>query len=82
MIEIIIVAIGPKRGGVVIDILGRCRRAHVHIAEVIIKNVNRVVRCWTYWTVINSIVEATGFQFGKDFCEKSRLCIYAQHTRA
>lgn len=38
--------------------------------------------CWTNWTIVNSIVEATGFQFGKNFSKESRLGVYAQHTRA
>lgn len=56
----------------------RRRRINVNIAEVIVKDVNGIAGDGANWRI--AIVEATGFQFGKNFGEKTRFCIYAQHT--
>lgn len=37
---------------------------------------------WTHGTLINSVVETAGFQFGEDFGEEARLGIDAQHAGA
>lgn len=73
MIQIVIETVRPK-------CCRRRRRVDVYIAEIIVEDVN-CMRCWTNWTIINSIVEATGFQFGKNFGKESWFGIDAQHTR-
>lgn len=54
----------------------------MHIAKVIVHYINDIMSGWAQGTLIDSIVETTGFKFSEDFGKKSRLCINAQHTRA
>lgn len=55
----------------------------MHITKVIVHYINGIMSGWTQGTLmIDSVVETTGFQFGEDFSEKSRLSIDPQHTRA
>lgn len=79
MIKIIIEATGPERARAV-DIWCSCGRIDVHIAEIVIKDINGIVGRRTDGRIVNSIIEATGFQFGKYFCEETWFSIYAQHT--
>jgi hypothetical protein len=55
-------------------------RIDVHIAKVIVHDVDSVVGRGCNGTLINSIVEATGFQFSEDFREETGLGIDAQHA--
>lgn len=80
MIKVIIEATGPERARAV-DIRSSGGRVDVHIAEIIIKDVDGVVGRRADGWIVNSIIEATGFQFGKYFREKAWFGIYAQHTR-
>ena len=79
MIKIIIKATRPE-GARAIDIWCSYGRVNVHIAEIIIKDVDGIVGRRTDGGIVNSIIEATGFQFGKYFGEETWFSIYAQHT--
>lgn len=54
----------------------------MHIAKVIVHDVDGIVRRRTDWALINSVVETAGFQFGEDFREETRLGVDPQHAGA
>ena len=54
----------------------------IHIAKVIVHNVDGIVRRRTYRTLIESIVEATSFKFSEDFGEETGFGVDAQHAWA
>lgn len=73
MIEIVVVEAVGSIGSWWVD---------VHIAKVIVHNVDGIVGRWAQRTLINSVIDPAGFQFGEYFCEEAGLSVDAQHAWA
>lgn len=54
----------------------------MHIAKVIVHDVDGVTRRRADRSLIDSVVDAASFKLREDFSEESRLGINSQHARA